>query len=139
MNLTNQQELFDTINKADNSQLWSTCGVIARSAEKSAKLLAQATHREEQHREEEKKKGLDSQDTANLTDEELRLRVKRHLLVKLSDGSLSGSDIGQLKDIFGLASKTEELTIEVVDYANAIIDCPHCGENVHRTSTIVPG
>ena len=143
MDLTNQQLIFDTIKKADNAQLWSTCGVIARSAEKAAKLLAQATQREESYREEqakEKENGLNPNriDVSTLTDAELRLRVKQHLVDKLTNNTLGAADIGQLKDVFGLASKTEDLTIQVVDYTNAIIDCPHCNANIHKASTIAP-
>jgi hypothetical protein len=134
----NQQELYNSIKKTDGKTAWATCATVANLLRKQDKLIAQAqTYREgiELEREEQAKKKRDSLDSSspesNLTDEELRLRVKNHLLVKLDDGSLSGSDIGQLKDIFGLASKVEELRIETVDYSNAIIDCPHCSTNIH--------
>jgi hypothetical protein len=129
MNYANQQELYDFIKQADNASLWSRCGTLAKTVGKLQK-------REEQHTK-EKKKGLDSP-PPSLTDKELRTRVKNHLVAKLADGTLGAADIGQLKDIFGLASKAEELTIQVVDYSNAMIDCPHCGVNLDKPSTIVP-
>ena len=129
MNYANQQELYDYIKQADNKDLWSRCGTLAKRVRNLEKI--------ESTQEKKKKDGLDPT-SGTLTDAELRTRVKNHLVAKLADGTLGAADIGQLKDIFGLASKTEELTIQVVDYANAIIDCPHCGENVHKTSTIAP-
>ena len=38
----------------------------------------------------------------------------------------------ELRDILNIASRSDELQIEVVDYVNAIIDCPHCNRNVHE-------
>lgn len=145
MKYANQQELFDTINKADGKSLWSTCGVISNELRKAHKAIEEAnTYREGIERrtiEEKKEESLNpiKIDVSTLTDAELRMHVKQHLVNKLTDSTLSGSDIGQLKDIFGLASKTEDLTIQVVDYANALIDCPHCGENVHREPVVSHG
>lgn len=144
MNYANQQELFDTINKADGKSLWSTCGVISNQLHKATKAVTklekELAYREEHTTKEEKEKGSNSPtiDVSTLTDGELRMHVKQLLMDRLSAGTLSASDIGQLKDIFGLASKTEELQIEVVDYSNAIIDCPHCGVSLDKPVELSP-
>ena len=134
MDYTSKQSIYDAIKIAskDGKALWPLISQLHTHMNKLQREVT--TYREENTRrenrtKEEKENGLDS--LPNLSDAELRSRVKNHLLVKLDDGSLSGSDIGQLKDIFGLASKVEELRIETVDYSNAIIDCPHCSTNIH--------
>jgi len=67
-----------------------------------------------------------------ITDEEIRARLRIHLIERLNDKTLQAAEIAQLKDVFGLSSATADTTINIVDYANVIIDCPHCGEDVHR-------
>ena len=123
MDYSNQQELYDTIKRADNSDLWSLSGAIAKTVQKANKAIEKTKPK--------KRDGLNPS-TLQMDDSELRTRVKQHLVDKLGDGSLSASEIGQLKDVFNLASQTEELSIVVESYENAIIDCPHCGENVHK-------
>ena len=59
----------------------------------------------------------------DMSDPELRVEVKKLLMRKLKSGSLTGADIGQFKDIFGLADATSDLVIEVVDYKDV---CPEC-------------
>jgi hypothetical protein len=144
MNYANQQVLFDTINKADGKSLWSTCGVISNQLHKAAKAVTklekELTYREDNATKEEKEKGSNPPtiNVSTLTDAELRMHVKQLLMNRLSAGTLSASDIGQLKDIFGLASKTEELTIQVVDYSNAMLDCPHCNTNLCKPVELSP-
>jgi hypothetical protein len=67
----------------------------------------------------------------DMTDAELRAELRDFLITKLQDKTLSGSDIGQLKDVFGLADQTTDLIINTVDYKNAIIECWRCHANVH--------
>ena len=131
MNYTSQQEIYDTIKKATNSNLWTTAGVLAqriKTAEKERDKVTAA------------KKKEDSLNTPTIpldaTDEELRTYVRRHLLVKLSSGDLSASEIGQLKDIFNLSSQSDELQLIVENYKDMIVVCPHCETNVHKP--IVP-
>lgn len=71
--------------------------------------------------EKKKKKGLNP---TPVTDEELRSRLREHLLDRLEDGSLSASEIGQLKDVFNLASKTDNLVIQTIDFRDMCSDCP---------------
>ena len=117
-----QQAIYDTIKTTDNSQLWSTCGLIAKHIQKLNKTLSK----------------LNDDKVATLipldcSDEELRTRVKTHLVNKLNDGSLTASEIGQLKEVFpSLVSSVDDLTIEYVDYENCIVECPKCGANVHE-------
>ena len=84
-------------------------------------------------REKEKKKGLIPPES--MSDDELRLRLREHLISKLGSGELQAAEIAQLKDLFGLASKANDLVVELVDYKNATIDCPHCGDNIFQTVT----
>ena len=69
----------------------------------------------------EKKNGLNLPD--NPTDTQLREALKALLVVKLKDNTLTAAEIAQLKDVFGLADATSDLTIEVVNYADS---CPEC-------------
>jgi hypothetical protein len=68
----------------------------------------------------------------NSTEAELRAGTKAWLIHQMKTGKAKAADIGQLKDVFGLASATDDLSIETVDFSNALIHCPHCGENVHN-------
>tara|TARA_Y100000310_G_scaffold211187_1_gene211926 strand:- start:57 stop:476 length:420 start_codon:yes stop_codon:yes gene_type:complete len=137
LDLTDKQAIYNEIKIAankDGKALWPLIGKIHTHIHK---LTKENNTLREEHTQKEKKKeeGLDPSNLSDLTDAELRQRVKGLLVARLDEGTLSASDIGQLKDIFGLASKTDDLSIEVVDYSNAIIDCPHCKKNVHQTST----
>jgi|TARA_Y100000310_G_scaffold71020_1_gene66841 hypothetical protein len=125
IDLTDKQSIYDNITKAkENKEKFELAGTIHRLIKKGI----------DNTRKETKEECLNLS-ANNLSDSELRVRVKGLLIKRLADGTLSASDIGQLKDIFGLASKTDDLSIEVVDYSNALIDCPHCKKNVHQTST----
>lgn len=80
-----------------------------------------------------KQKNGEGLDTSSLpSDDELRAQLKVHLINRLAAGTLQAAEIGQLKDVFGLANAEIDLEIVVTDYANTIIECPHCGESVHK-------
>ena len=59
----------------------------------------------------------------DLSDSQLRTRLKNLLIVKLDNGTVTAAEIAQLKDVFGLADATSDLTIEIVNYKDA---CPEC-------------
>ena len=44
----------------------------------------------------------------------------------------------ELRDVLGIAHEDEGLTVELVDYSNAVIDCPHCGENLSKPPELPP-
>jgi len=138
MDYSNQQELYDTIKRADNSDLWSLSGAIAKTVQKATKDKDKAITNLNKAKTTTKKENGSNLPALpeDISDAELRTHVKKHLLLRLGDGSLSASEIGQLKDVFNLASQTEELSIVVESYENAIIDCPHCGENVHKPTCV---
>ena len=72
-----------------------------------------------------KKQGSSEILAGSLTDEELRLRLKALLVERLDDRTLSASDIAQLKDVFGLADATSDLTIQITKFDGLCNDCTH--------------
>ena len=121
MDITSRDELFAAIRATgeSNSQLHAVCVAIATQAKRMDKEIGKQTN------EKEKRKGL-NQLTADSSDDELRAGVRLLLIAKVNDNSLTASEIGQFKDVFGLADASSDLVIETVDYANACTcDVPH--------------
>ena len=131
MDTTTPQAINNALANLDNSTRWALAQEIHLIAKHRDKYKEQLNTLKAKHK--NKENGLNlSTASETMDDATLRAYVKEHLVRKLGDGSLSASEIGQLKDVFNLASQTEELSIVVESYENAIIDCPHCGENVHK-------
>jgi len=135
MDTTTPQAINNALANLDNSTRWALAQEIHLIAKHRDKYKEQLnTLKAKQTK---KENGLNlSTASETMDDATLRAYVKEHLVRKLGDGSLSASEIGQLKDVFNLASQTEELSIVVESYENAIIDCPHCGENVHKPTCL---
>ena len=120
MDMTNREDIYGAIRAAgsDNKQLHAVCANIAREVKRLTRDKAKT--------EEKKKKDGLNQLTADSTDDELRVGVRNLLIAKVNDNSLTASEIGQFKDVFGLADASSDLLIETVDYANACTcDVPH--------------
>lgn len=131
MDLTNKQELFNHIStvKEDSKALWgivSSISLAMVAAEKTKDALDKVKKElAEEYGEDADGNPCNPLDsTALVTDEQIRARVKRHLLNRLADGTLSASDIGQLKDVFGIANKESDLSISVIDYRSMCLGCP---------------
>ena len=134
---SNAQTIYDTVRAAGNKTLYAICGQIATMAANLDKLERDQVTRKElaSTKEQEKHEGVDETlNTLSLdsTDEELRLGARAFLIGKLKDNAITASEFAQFKDVFGLASQSDELRIITTDYSNAIIDCPHCSGNVHQ-------
>jgi len=135
MDTTTPQAINNALANLDNSTRWALAQEIHLIAKHRDKYKEQLSTLKAKHK--NKENGLNlSTASETMDDATLRAYVKEHLVRKLGDGSLSASEIGQLKDVFNLASQTEELSIVVESYENAIIDCPHCGENVHKPTCV---
>ena len=59
------------------------------------------------------------------------------MIKQLAEASKSGNTQAskELRDILQIASRKDELRIEVIDYANTIVNCPHCSTNIHAPSS----
>jgi hypothetical protein len=124
---TDKQAIYDAIKTADNTQLWSIAGEIAQTVFKANKQLAKNPTDEVITEEYISSLNLDEL----LSDKsKLRSRVMASLIKGSDQGNHQAAD--KLAKLAGLESATDELSIECVDYSNALIDCPHCGENVHK-------
>ena len=109
MNLLKEQEVFALMKTLEgNKAVFGACRKI--SAE--AKALVKRIEEKAKKKAEVVQKSIDEE----MDDGELRLEVRKHLAKKLRDGSLSAAEIAQLKDLFGLANSTSELSIIVVSY-----------------------
>ena len=112
MDMTNRDDLYNAIRATGtNKQLHALCATIAREVNRLEK------HRDKTI-EKEKEVGL-NQLTIDSTDSELRAGVRALLINKVNDNSLTASEIGQFKDVFGLANEKDDLLIEAVDYSGA--------------------
>ena len=61
---------------------------------------------------------------STISDEELRARLKVHLVERLDNGVLQAAEIAQLKGVFGLVDAVQDVIIELIDYRNMCSDCP---------------
>jgi len=109
-----KQQFFDHFKTADKSTLWST----ATQLEAALKQLSEANTKLKLIGQGESEAALD------LTDEELRARVRRLLIARLDDQSLTASEIGQFTKIFGLDQDAERTIIEPINYCDICAECP---------------
>ena len=58
------------------------------------------------------------EEQTDISDEELRQKLRAHLLVRLEEKSIQASEIAQLKDVFGLTERERDIIIEVINYAD---------------------
>ena len=122
---TNTQTVFDSIKSADNSALWSMAGEIARMAMKQSKAKKEDGGEITQEY-------IDSLNIDELLSDpsKLRTRVLASLIKGSDAGNHQASD--KLAKLAGIENAQTDLEIGTVDYSDALIDCPHCGENVRR-------
>lgn len=116
MNLTSRQDLFDVINAAkhDKQQLWAAIAPITREFVRLQAVEVQFKALVDE--------GSDAL-TEDLTEDELRAHVKSLLITRLKDKTLTAAEIAQFKDVFGLANKSSDIEINVVNYAGICDGC----------------
>ncbi len=121
---TDQQNVFDAIKAADNSQLWAIAGKVAKTAQKLNKT--------DNNSNELTKEYIASLNLDELLTDKSKLRTR--VLASLIKGSDSGNHQAseKLAKLAGIESAVSDLNIEVINYANIIINCPECGANVHK-------
>lgn len=76
-----------------------------------------------------KARGAAKKEEEGFGDAELRGMIRRTLVEKLADGSWTASDIGQVKDIFGLSSAVQDVHIEYVQFNGICDGCPRMANN----------
>jgi hypothetical protein len=74
-------------------------------------------------------RGAAKKEEEGFGDAELRGMIRRTLVEKLADGSWTASDIGQVKDIFGLSSAVQDVHIEYVQFGGICEGCPRLANN----------
>ena len=111
-NTFKQQEIYDIIRVTDNKDIWSYAGILSKKIfndQKEIKKLQAIID-----------KFKAPVENTNVTDEELRQKLRSLLLAKLGDQSLSAPEIAQLKDIFGLTNAKQDVVIEIVSYKEGL-------------------
>ena len=131
---TNKQTLFNQIKAGDNKWLYAACGEIvnaSRKATRDIKALNKLLETRDntinglQAQQEEKEDGCNLTPlTPKSTDEEIRSHARMLLMTKLNDKSITATEFGQFKDVFGLANADSDITVTTIDYRSMCTDCP---------------
>ena len=121
MDLTKQKDIYNTIRTAEAKNIWPMCGLIA-SLVKQATLDVKNIQKKYDKLQLELNEALSKAQektplpSGEVTDDQLRQKLRTLLLNKLNDETLSAAEIAQLKDIFGLTNAKQDITIEIVSY-----------------------
>lgn len=135
MKLTDAQSIFDTFNACkDNKERWNAARQVSTQATKHEKeiktLNKQIKALEEKTAPKEKGEGFE--DPAELLENKqaLRMRVMKDLLEGSSKQNAQASD--KLAKLAGLDADKQDISIELVQYSETPLECPSCGENLHK-------
>ena len=133
MNIQDPQDIFDAIKACnDNTQLWSLSRTIAQSTSKIIK--EEKTKAAEQEKEQAKKKGEGFEDVLNILSDKqaARVRIAKDLLA--GSGEHKAQSSKELISLLGLDADKQDISIELVQYDETPLECPSCGENLHKPS-----
>ena len=137
MKLTDAQSIFDTFNACkDNKELWNAARQVSTQATKDAKNIKTLEKELNTLKEEKahagKKEGFE--DPAELLENKqaLRMRVMKDLLEGSSKQNAQASD--KLAKLAGLDADKQDISSELVQYSETPLECPSCGENLHKPS-----
>ena len=133
MNLSDKQDIYNGMQlaKGDGKALWAIAQDIHAQHAKVSKELT--TLKEQQAKDQqaikEKRKGSNLSNLLH-DKEALRLRVMQDLLDGSAKQNAQASD--KLAKLAGLDVADQDLTIELINYKDAVITCPDCGVNVYK-------
>jgi hypothetical protein len=128
MDIQDKQSMYNAIQAAngDSKDLWAIVQDIHKQHKDRIKTKINELNILIQK---EKEKGSNFKQLLD-DKEELRARVLEDLFIGSQSGNSQASD--RLAKLAGLDVASSDITIEVTDYSATLIDCPHCGNNVHR-------
>ena len=120
---TNKDSLYATIKEAvsDNKKLFAIATMIAEHCRKNTVKEVEKIDSEE------------FRQALSVLDDPVRARAWMLTNLKNAMENAPNAQIAkELRDMLGIASKGDDISIQLINYANAIVDCPHCGRNVHE-------
>ena len=128
LDINDKQSIYDAIQsaKGDSKALWALVGNINKQHTTAIKIQAKELT------DTKTTKTKDGLDFSSLLDDKDKLRA--HVLEDLFKGSQAGNSQAsdKLAKLAGLDVAEQDLKINLVDYKEVLIDCPHCGENLRK-------
>lgn len=108
IDFTKQQQIYDTIKTIPNKELWSFAGLLSKAvfnAQKETKELTKQLEKASAHT-----------TSDEVSDDQLRAKLRSILIKKLEDNSISAAEIAQLKDVFGLTNAKQDINVQVISF-----------------------
>jgi len=119
--------------KETNSAVWELTKQIHSGYQADIKA-AKAEAKEKAVKTESKQAKAEPTERRLLTDEERSEELTKFLDSKLLDGTLSAAELAQFKDIYGLKAKDKDVTVDTIDFKEAL---PESYERIELVKKVI--